>query len=106
MPTPPFEGNFLSYFYSVLFLLNSELLIYVHLKSNKRIMRQIKFTSDELKIYNGENGEPVYVSYKGKVYDVTEGNDWTSGLHMGMHKGGVDLTDMMDQAPHRDDVLS
>ncbi|MGE4547308.1 MAG: cytochrome b5 domain-containing protein, partial [Desulfurella sp.] len=29
-------------------------------------------TKDELKKYNGENGMPSYVAYKGKVYDVSD----------------------------------
>jgi membrane-associated progesterone receptor component len=31
------------------------------------------FTPTELKKYNGENGQPVYLAVKTKVYDVTQG---------------------------------
>ncbi len=62
-------------------------------------------TKDELKKYNGENGNPIYIAYKGKVYDVTNSDMWENGEHMGVHYAGADLTDEMDDAPHDDRVL-
>ena len=63
-----------------------------------------KFTLDELRQFDGANGRPAYVGYKGKVYDVTDSDQWIDGDHMG-HVAGQDLTEEMDIAPHVDDVM-
>ena len=63
-----------------------------------------KFTLSELSKYNGKDGNPAYVGYKGKVYDVTESSQWIDGDHLG-HEAGIDLTEHMDFAPHADDVM-
>ena len=63
------------------------------------------FTAEDLKKYNGQNGMPVYVVFKGKVYDVSGSSLWEGGEHQGMHNAGADLSkDIMD-APHETDVL-
>jgi len=63
-----------------------------------------KFTVDQLSSFNGKNGKPAYVGYKGKVYDVTESSQWMEGDHLG-HVAGQDLTMEMEIAPHGDDVM-
>jgi predicted heme/steroid binding protein len=63
-----------------------------------------KFTVDQLSSFNGKNGKPAYVGYKGKVYDVTESSQWMEGDHLG-HAAGQDLTMEMEIAPHGDDVM-
>jgi predicted heme/steroid binding protein len=63
-----------------------------------------KFTLQELKEFNGKNGKPAYVCYKGKVYDVTDSSLWGEGDHMG-HAAGEDLTEQMEIAPHAEEVL-
>jgi len=63
-----------------------------------------KFTLQELKEFNGKNGKPAYVGYRGKVYDVTDSSLWGEGDHMG-HAAGEDLTEQMEIAPHAEDVL-
>ncbi len=62
------------------------------------------YTVTELAEFNGKNGKPAYVSYKGTVYDVTESYQWLDGDHVG-HEAGKDLTDAMDIAPHSEDVM-
>jgi predicted heme/steroid binding protein len=64
-----------------------------------------KFTLEELKQYDGKNGKPAYIAYKGKVYDVTEDYLWIDGNHQGEHVAGKDLTEEMSLAPHTEDVL-
>jgi predicted heme/steroid binding protein len=64
-----------------------------------------QFTVEELKEYNGKNGKPAYIAYKGKVYDVTDDYLWTDGEHQGEHSAGADLTEEMSLAPHIEDVL-
>ncbi len=61
---------------------------------------QKKFTVEELSKYNGKNGNPAYIAYKGKVYDVTNSSFWLDGDHLGAHQAGKDLTAEMDVAPH------
>jgi predicted heme/steroid binding protein len=69
-------------------------------------MRGMKeFTEEELAQYNGKNGNPVYVAYKRKVYDVSASFLWKDGTHQVLHSAGVDLTDALEQAPHDEDVL-
>jgi predicted heme/steroid binding protein len=63
-----------------------------------------KFTTSELLKFNGKNGNPAYVGYKGKVYDVTESMQWSDGDHLG-HEAGYDLSESMDIAPHASDVM-
>ena len=64
-----------------------------------------KFTEQELAQYDGKNGRPVYVGYKGEVYDVSSSFLWREGNHQVLHSGGVDLTSAVEQAPHTGEVL-
>jgi len=62
------------------------------------------FTREELNRYNGADGRPTYVAYKGKVYDVSESPLFEYGMHF-EHYAGEDLTDSMAEAPHGEEVL-
>jgi predicted heme/steroid binding protein len=62
------------------------------------------FTVAELAEFNGKNGKPAYIAYKGAVYDVTESYQWLDGDHLG-HEAGNDLTEAMEIAPHAGDVM-
>jgi predicted heme/steroid binding protein len=64
-----------------------------------------KITSKELEEYNSNNGKPVYIAFKGKVYDVSESDLWRGGEHMGLHQAGKDITDELELAPHMEEVL-
>lgn len=66
---------------------------------------ETKFTLEELKNYDGKDGRPAYIAYKGRVYDVTDDFLWTGGDHQGEHAAGRDLTEEMALAPHGDDVV-
>lgn len=63
-----------------------------------------KFTRQELRSFDGKNGKPAYIAFRGKVYDVTESEQWEQGEHLG-HKAGRDLSVDMTMAPHSEDVL-
>lgn len=65
----------------------------------------MKIKKRDLAAYNGENGAPAYVAYKGKVYDVSESFLWKNGYHQVLHKAGQDLTESLEQAPHGVDLL-
>ena len=64
------------------------------------------FTKEQVAQYNGKNGKPAYVIYKGKVYDVSASFLWKDGTHQVLHSAGVDLTNALEQAPHGGDVLN
>jgi len=59
-----------------------------------------QFTREELATFNGKDGSPAYVAYKGVVYDVTDSAMWGDGDHEGMHFAGADLTSEHEDAPH------
>jgi predicted heme/steroid binding protein len=63
-----------------------------------------KFSLNELSQFDGKNGKLAYISYSGKVYDVTDSSEWAEGDHLG-HTAGQDLTESMDIAPHGGEVL-
>jgi len=66
---------------------------------------QKKFTLEELKQFDGKNGRPAYIAYKGSVYDVTESYLWIEGDHQGQHEAGKDLTNELKFAPHGEETL-
>ncbi len=61
---------------------------------------QKKFTLEELAKYNGKGGNPAYIAYQGKVYDVSASPFWLSGDHFGSHQAGKDITGELPMAPH------
>jgi predicted heme/steroid binding protein len=65
-----------------------------------------KVTQEELIANDGKNGKPAWITYQGKVYDVTDSSFWMEGEHMGMHNAGKDLTEDLEMAPHRDENFS
>jgi len=66
-------------------------------------MRQ--FTKAQLAQYNGQNGAPAYIAYRGRVYDASASFLWQQGRHQALHQAGSDLTEMLDQAPHGPELL-
>lgn len=64
-----------------------------------------EFTEEELAKYNGEKGNPVYICYNGKVYDVSRSSLWKTGIHQNRHKAGTDLTYSFFEAPHSKEVF-
>jgi predicted heme/steroid binding protein/uncharacterized membrane protein len=61
--------------------------------------------SEELEQFHGQEGNAVYISHKGKVYDVSGSKLWKGGLHMLRHHAGKDLTTDIQAAPHGPEVL-
>ena len=58
------------------------------------------FTREELAKFNGKDGQPAYVAYKGIVYNVGDSAMWDEGDHEASHYAGGDLTDEHADAPH------
>ena len=67
-------------------------LVWVVNWQNARIQAQERaFTPEELAQYNGQNGQPVYVGFEGKVYDFSVSKLWAGGKHFEL-TAGQDLT--------------
>jgi predicted heme/steroid binding protein/uncharacterized membrane protein len=66
---------------------------------------QKKFTLKELAQGNGVGGQPDYIAYRGRVYDVSDSALWAGGEHMAAHFAGTDLTGEFPEAPHGEEVF-
>jgi len=64
------------------------------------------YTRTELARCDGKEGRLAWIAYRGRVYDVSESFLWKGGRHMARHEAGRDLTDVLDQAPHGEDLLA
>lgn len=62
-------------------------------------------TLDDLSQYDGRDGRPAYVAYKGTIYDVTKSKLWKNGSHVMKHSAGRDLTGLLETAPHGEDKV-
>ena len=62
-------------------------------------------TAEELHSFDGREGRPAFVAYKGKIYDVTKSKLWKDGSHARKHHAGLDLTDALKTAPHAEDRI-
>ncbi len=62
-----------------------------------------KFSTTELQQFDGVDGRPLYIVYKGKVYDLSSSKLWPQGKHMGMHTRSQNLAEAIKSAPHGED---
>lgn len=62
-------------------------------------------TRDQLAHFDGKEGRPAYMGYKGIVYDVSKARLWKNGFHAMKHPAGNDLTDILTTAPHGEDKI-
>jgi len=62
-------------------------------------------TLDGLAPFDGKDGRPSYIAYKGIIYDVTRSRFWKNGSHVMKHAAGNDLTDFLKNAPHGEDRI-
>ncbi len=63
-------------------------------------------TIEELHSFDGKEGRPAFVAYKGKIYDVSHSKLWKDGSHARKHLAGHDLTDALKTAPHAEDKVT
>jgi arsenite oxidase small subunit len=64
------------------------------------------FTAKDLEEYDGTNGKPQYLPFKGKVYDISDSKLWVNGLHLGgQHTLKENLDETMEDSPHGERVL-
>ncbi len=59
----------------------------------------------ELSQFDGQEGRKAYIAYQNIIYDVSESSAWKNGTHMGRHSAGNDLTAMLAQAPHGENLV-
>lgn len=62
-------------------------------------------TIEELHSFDGKEGRPAYVCFKGKIYDVSKSKLWKEGSHLKKHLAGHDLTEALKTAPHGEEKL-
>ena len=79
-------------------------MIKVTLRNEITLEKQQRFTISDLSKFNGKNGNPAYIAFKGKVYDVTGSSQWMDGDHLG-HEAGQDLTLALEIAPHGEEAV-
>ncbi|GAB6189034.1 hypothetical protein JCM30566_07730 [Marinitoga arctica] len=61
---------------------------------------------NELRTFNGKNGNKAYVSYKDIVYDVTKAKKWKNGEHKNGIKAGMILDEVFGTSPHDESIFS
>ncbi len=96
-----------------LIMLSSAIIVTVYI--GPRLRRKLKspvavvlshgITPEQLSHFDGKEGRPAYIAYKGIVYDVSQGRFWKNGSHVMKHSAGNDLTDMLKNAPHGEDKI-
>jgi len=62
-------------------------------------------TLSELSQCDGQEGRPAYIAFRGAIYDVSQSRLWKNGNHMRRHPSGVDLTEVLSQAPHGEEKV-
>lgn len=62
-------------------------------------------TTEELRSFDGKEGRPAFITYKGKIYDVTKSKLWKEGSHAKKHFAGHDLTNALKTAPHAEEKI-
>lgn len=77
----------------------------VNTQTSSEVTSKQDLTLEELKKYNGQNGNPAYVAVDGIIYDVTNAQGWRNGQHKDGVTGGKDLSKEIGSAPHGKDVL-
>jgi len=63
------------------------------------------FTREELKHFDGAEGKPIYIGYKGKAYDISASPLFQGEKKMRCHIAGKDLTKDIEIAPHGEELL-
>jgi 2-oxoglutarate ferredoxin oxidoreductase subunit beta len=63
------------------------------------------FTFEEFQRFDGTGGKPIYIAYKGKIYDLSASPLFQGEKRMRCHIAGKDLTKDIDVAPHGEDMV-
>ncbi len=63
------------------------------------------FTRKDLEQFDGREGRPLYIVFKGRVYDLTSSQLWVEGMHMAVHSRDENLAETIKDAPHTEEIL-
>jgi 2-oxoglutarate/2-oxoacid ferredoxin oxidoreductase subunit beta len=74
-------------------------------KAETRVDELNPFTLEQLQRFDGLEGRPIYVAYKGKVYDLSKSPLFQGEKRMRCHVAGKDLTTDIGIAPHGEDLI-
>jgi 2-oxoglutarate ferredoxin oxidoreductase subunit beta len=78
-------------------------------KAEKRVEAKAgeltSFTPEELQRFDGMEGRPIYIAYKGKIYDISKSPLFQGEKRMRCHVAGKDLTKDIEIAPHGEDLV-
>jgi predicted heme/steroid binding protein/CheY-like chemotaxis protein/uncharacterized membrane protein len=92
--------------YLVKWQMDSNLLVHaIRYSIARRLGEEKRFTIHKLKEFDGKEGRQAYISFKGKVYDISNSVLWKNGIHQGTHFAGNDLSGSIVNAPHSEEVL-
>jgi arsenite oxidase small subunit len=69
---------------------------------NKQLRR---LSLKELEGFDGKEGRPLYLAFKGRIYDLSNSRLWIQGMHMGMHTRDENLAETIKGAPHGEEML-
>lgn len=65
-----------------------------------------EMTLEELKSYDGQNGNPAYIAIDGIIYDVSNVSQWKNGTHNGQTAGNNLSDQIASLSPHGKRVLN
>lgn len=74
--------------------------------SDTTTTKELSLTLEELKQYDGQNGNAAYVAVDGVIYDVSNVRKWKNGKHEMGVTAGQDLSQLISQSPHGKAILS
>ncbi len=98
----------------ILFLIMVSTAVFVTFVVGPKLRRKMRqaadvvkgdMTSGTLLQYDGKEGRPGYIAYRGVIYDVTGSKLWRDGTHLRKHSAGLDLTDVLKTAPHGEEKV-
>jgi arsenite oxidase small subunit len=75
------------------------------MSENKDSNKLRVFTQKELESFDGKDGRPFYIVFKGKIYDLSKSQLWIQGTHMGIHTRNENLAETIKDAPHTEETL-
>jgi len=74
-------------------------------KSMTQPLNRKRLTSEDITHFDGKEGRPAYIAYRGKVYNVSSSKLWKEGSHLKKHFAGSDLTELLKTAPHGEEKI-
>ena len=64
-----------------------------------------EFTKEELANFDGQKGQPAYISFNKVVYDMSGLKHWKDGKHYRGAHAGIEVDNIIKKAPHGPEML-